>query len=125
MSKQTAKIMPLPRLNLTGIRPTQFQVLVSPKKDTGEIKLKGGHTLYKPDETKERDEHASDEGVLLDVSPLAFTYEQWPEGARKPQAGDTVIFARYAGKAVKGNDGQDYRLMNDKDILAVREVSNG
>lgn len=114
-------VMPMPRINLSGIKPTQFQVLVNPRK--AEEKTKGGILL--PDETKDRDQHASMEGQIVDVSPLAFTYEQWPDGARKPQPGDTVIFARYAGITVKGNDGSDLRLMNDKDIVAVREVSRG
>jgi chaperonin GroES len=124
--KTKGKVTPLPRMifNKTGIEPTQFQVLIRPRKDSGEIELKGGFKLYKPDETRERDEHASMEGEMIDLSPLAFTYEEWPATARKPRPGDTVIFARYAGITVKGNDGADYRLMNDKDIVAIREAAH-
>jgi len=35
--------------------------------------------------------------------------------------GDRVIFRRYAGEQFDGDDGIKYRLMNDKDILAIKE----
>jgi chaperonin GroES len=82
-------------------------------------KTKGGIIL--PDETKERDQFAQMQGVLVAVSPLAFTYadeKEWGLGS-KPKPGDKVMFAKYAGAAVKGRDGADYRIINDKDISAV------
>jgi len=99
-----------------GITPLEYKVLVRPVE--AETKTKGG--IYLPDQTVERDAHASMEGEVAAVSPLAFTYEEWPKGARKPTAGDKVVFARYSGITVKGDDGVDYRLMNDKDIVALR-----
>jgi co-chaperonin GroES (HSP10) len=30
-----------------------------------------------------------------------------------------VLFAKYAGTTVKGRDGKEYRLVNDKDLGAV------
>lgn len=106
--------------NPSGIEPVEYKVLVRPNKEEGHIELKGGFKLYKPDETKERDQHATMEGVIVAMSPLAFGYETWPEGARKPQVGDSVVFARYSGLNIKGRDTLEYRLMNDKDIVAVR-----
>lgn len=103
-----------------GITPLEYKVLVRPVEETGTIELKGGFKLYKPDEVRDRDQHASMEGTVAAVSPFAFTYEEWPKGATKPNEGDKVVFARYSGITVKGNDGVDYRLMNDKDIVAVR-----
>jgi hypothetical protein len=51
------------------------------------------------------------------LSPLAFSYEdaEW----EKPKPGDKVMFAKFAGAAVKGKDGLDYRIINDKDVSAV------
>ena len=103
-----------------GIVPVEYKVLVRPVQESGEIQLKGGYKLYKPDETKDRDQMAAMEGELVAASPLAFTYETWPEGYAPPKPGDTVVFARYSGINIKGNDGLEYRLMNDKDIVAVR-----
>jgi chaperonin GroES len=103
--------------NNSGIMPTEYRVLIKPK--SIDEKTKGGIIL--PDETKERNQFAQMEGELVAVSPLAFTYaneHEWA-GASKPKPGDRVLFAKYAGAVVKGNDGADYRLINDKDISAV------
>ena len=103
-----------------GIVPLEYKVLVRPDQDAGHIELKGGFKLLKPDETRERDQHASMQGVVAAISPLAFTYEEWPEGATIPAVGDRVVFARYSGVTITGNDGVEYRAMNDKDIIALR-----
>ena len=102
--------------NESGIHPTEFKCLVLPK--AVEEKSKGGIIL--PDETKERDQFAQLEGTLVDASPLAFTYHDGTVKAfNPPKPGDHVLFAKYAGAVVKGRDGKDYRLVNDKDICAV------
>jgi|CXWL01.1.fsa_nt_gi co-chaperonin GroES (HSP10) len=106
-----------------GIVPIEYKVVIRPVEETGVIKLKGGFELLKPDTTKERDQHAAIEGEIVATSPFAFSYEEWPDGARKPRVGDVAIFARYSGNTIKGNDGVDYRVMNDKDIIAVRRVA--
>lgn len=102
--------------NESGVYPTEYKVLVAPK--SVEEKTAGGIIL--PDSTKERDQFAQQEGTLIAVSPLAFTYDGWAgcEGM-KPEPGDRVLFARYAGATIKGKDGKEYRLCNDKDIAAV------
>lgn len=114
-----SNVKPLP-VNVSrgthGIEPIEFKVLVEPHKV--QERTKGGIVL--PEVVLEKDQHASMEGIIAAVSPLAFTYEEWPKGYAKPVAGDTVIFARYSGITVKGNDGVEYRLMNDKDVVAVR-----
>jgi chaperonin GroES len=101
--------------NLSGIQPSEFKVLIL--QDKVEQKSAGGIII--PDEAHERDQYAAMTGVIIAVSPLAFTYEHWPEGARKPSVGDHVVFAKYAGATVKGRDGVEYRLVNDRDICAV------
>lgn len=106
-----------------GISPVEYKVVIRPVQDSGEIEFKSGFKLLKPDDVKERDQHAAIEGEIVAISPLAFTYEQWPDGARKPQVGDTAIFARYSGNTIKGNDGVEYRIMNDKDVIAIREAA--
>lgn len=96
-------------------------MLVLPK--ATEEKSKGGILL--PDESKERNQFAQMEGTLIAVSPLAFTYadeSEWGKAA-KPKAGDTVLYAKYAGAVVKGRDGVEYRIVNDKDVAAILEDS--
>lgn len=106
--------------NPSGIIPVEYKVVVLPRKV--EEKTKGG--IIRPDIVVEKDEHAAVEGIIVALSPLAFTYEEWPAGARKPQAGDSVLFARYSGIRHKGKDGETYVIMNDKDIAAIMEGAN-
>ena len=101
--------------NPSGVSPTEFKVLVRP--DKGEEKTKGGILL--PQEQREREQAASTAGEIIAISPLAFTYADWPVTTSPPKVGDRVAFARYAGMTVKGNDGEEYRLINDKDVAGV------
>lgn len=101
----------------SGIDPVEYNVLVKPKQV--EEKTAGG--LFIPDDTKEREQYAMTEGVLVAASPAAFTfnYEGWPDEGRVPQVGDRVLFARYQATEVKGVDGDTYWLMKDKSIAGV------
>lgn len=103
--------------NPSGISPTEYNVLVL--KHEVETTTKGGIVLA--DTTLDRKQAMATKGTLVNVSPLAFTYENWPEGTRKPQIGDTVVITKAAGVDVEGEDGKTYRLLKDKDICAVVE----
>lgn len=104
--------------NVSGIRPTEFKVLIEPQEVTGKI-----GSLYIPDVAKERDEAAQTEGIIIDASPAAFSYHDWPKGTPLPSVGDRVLFAKYAGTTVRSpKTGKVYRLINDKDIAAVLEA---
>lgn len=116
------KISKTVTVNTSGLEPVEFKVLVRPIEVSKFIEFKSGYKLERPDETQEREQHAAMEGEIVSQSPFAFTYEEWPDGAPKPKVGDTVVFARYSGLLVKGADDIDYRLMNDKDIMAVRRA---
>jgi len=102
-------------MNPSGFEPTEFNCVVVV--DKVEEKTKGG--VFLPDHHKDREQSASVIGTMLAASPLAFTYEAWPEGSRKPTAGDRVLIAKYAGTIFTGKDGQEYRMCKDKDILAI------
>lgn len=112
---EAAPITTLPTMNTSGIRPTEYKVLIKPK----EVAEKIG-SVYVPPSTQELEQHAQVEGVLVAVAPHAFTYETW-EDCQPPQVGDTVLFAKYAGARVQGRDGEWYKVVNDKDIAAVMD----
>ena len=101
-------------MNLSGINPVEYKVLIEPKKV--DEKTKGGIII--PDESKDREQFAQMEGALVACSPLAFTYDDW-KNANPPKPGDRVLFAKFAGAKVTGKDGKEYRIVNDKDIAAV------
>ena len=108
-------------LNPSGITPIEYKVLVRP--DKVEEKTKGGIII--PDIERDREQHAATHGTLIAVSPMAFRFDDWPSDVPKPQPGDRVIFPRYVGHAVKGDDNEDYWLLNDKDLIAKLESKNG
>jgi co-chaperonin GroES (HSP10) len=102
-------------VNLSGIRPIEFNVLVRQKEV--EEKTKGG--IIRPDVNRQMEQAAAIEGVVVAVSPLAFTYEKWPDGMEMPKPGDKVFFAKFAGMKVRGNDDVEYIIVKDKDLAAV------
>lgn len=97
------------------IQPIEFNVLVKPQ--TVEEKTKGGIILS--DVTKEADKYAQQRGEIVALSPLAFSYADWPAGTTLPKVGDEVFFGKYAGTLVKDDDGNEFRLVKDKEIAAV------
>lgn len=98
-----------------GLAMSEYNVLVAA--EDAEEKTKGGIIL--PDAVKETNAMASMRGLLVAVTPLAFNHDVWPPEARKPEVGDTVIFAKYAGVLVTGVDGREYRACKDRDLIAI------
>lgn len=108
-------------MNPSGIQPTEFKVLIAA--DEVEEVTKGG--IIRPIELVDREKYGQTRGRIVAVSPHAFTYadrEAWIDaGIPKPKPGDIALYARHAGLRVKGKDGKDYLLVNDKDICATFE----
>lgn len=73
----------------------------------------GGIVL--PEITQEREAMAQMYGTVIALGSHCFSGE--PEPWCK--VGDKVVFAIYAGQIFKGNDGKRYRLIRDKEIVAV------
>jgi chaperonin GroES len=104
--------------NPSGIYPTENKVLV--EQNAVEETTKGGIII--PDAVKDSKKYAEIEGRIVAQSRLAFNYvtdEEW--GDEKPRPGDAIIIAKYSGVRVKGKDGKEYLLVNDKDITALRK----
>lgn len=99
---------------MTDLLPMEYNVIV--ELDTIEEKTAGG--IFRPTDNIERTRLEEVEGTLIAASPLAFTYEEWPADAYKPQIGDRVFFARYAGILVE-RGGKWVRVIKDKDVVAV------
>ena len=70
----------------------------------------------------QREKKAVEYGTVLQVGPTAF--KDYGRGPDILKVGDTVSFAKYAGKAVKDKD-QEYLLLNDEDVLCVIGDDNG
>lgn len=100
-------------MNKSGIRPLEYFVLVEPRQV--EEKTSGG--LYIPESTKEREQFGQTEGVLVDMSPMAFNFDDTAMKC-KPGIGARVMFSKYQATEVRGQDGKTYWLMKDKAIAA-------
>jgi co-chaperonin GroES (HSP10) len=103
-----------------GILPIEHKVLLKPV--TVEEKF-AGTSLYKPTSTQEQEKWATVKGTVIAVSGLAFNYATPQEyealGGLKPKVGDVVYYAKHAGVWIKADDGEEYLMVNDQDILAV------
>lgn len=97
-----------------GLVPMEFNVIV--ELDATEEKTAGGILLTT--EKVERNRLEEVEGTLVAMSPLAGS-EIWQDGNR-PQIGNRVYFARYAGILTERGD-RWVRILKDKDIVAVIE----
>ena len=91
-----------------SIKPLEDRILVK----TLDAEQTTASGLVIPDTAKEKPQ----EGEVLAVGPGRFE-----DGQRLPldvKVGDKVIYSKYGGTEVK-YDGQEYLLLNARDILAV------
>ena len=106
-----------------GIRPTKYRVLVLP--DVVNDLTEGGIAI--PGQAADKAENGQTEGEFVYAGGRAF--EDWKkdregnaiENALIPVPGQRVVFERYAGQMLTGEDGLEYRMMNDDQIVGVRE----
>lgn len=104
-------------LNTSGLVPVDLRILVKP--DVVEEVSKGG--VFIPEASRDKQKYAATKATFIAAGANAFT--EWGSEARKPEPGDKVLFAQYSGAREKGADGEDYVVMNDKDLLAVIEAA--
>lgn len=96
-----------------GLRPKEFNVIV--EQDPVEERTKGGLILI----DQEKQKHQTTRGTIVAMSPAAFNYADWPDNDPPPRVGDRVAFVQYGGTFIDGADGNKYRVLKDKDIIAV------
>lgn len=107
------------QLNKSGFTPTAYNIIVKMKA----VEEKIG-SIYMPDQLKERKQWAEMHGTVVALGELAFSMGQPESGAYwrhtvRPKPGDTVLFGQYAGQKFKGLDGDEYQLLEDRQILGV------
>ena len=93
-----------------NIKPLEDRVLIQMKE--AESTTTSG--LVIPDSAKEKPQ----EGVVIAAGPGRFDGDD-----RVPmdiKVGDTVVFSKYGGTELK-YDGEEYLLLNSRDVLAIIE----
>ncbi|BCV20463.1 co-chaperone GroES [Moorella sp. Hama-1] len=93
------------------LKPLADRVVI--KVLSGEEKTQGGIVL--PDTAKEKPQ----EGEVIAVGPGKIL-DNGSRVAPEVKKGDVVVFAKYSGTEVK-YEGQEYLIIRDSDILAVKE----
>jgi co-chaperonin GroES (HSP10) len=104
--------------NRSGWAPVNEKVLVLPDKASDRI-----GSILVDDTTKDRHELAAESGIIIAMGDTAFkwtTDRVRPWEGDKPKVGDRIAMERYAGQLVTGDDGEVYRLMEDRCIGAIR-----
>lgn len=104
-------------MNTSGINPTGHQVLVKMEK----VAEKTASGIHLPQSVIDRENIASVKGIMVAAGPTAGDYAEWPAGQEFLPVGARVLLRKFAGVEVKGNDGADYRVCEDKEVLAALE----
>jgi co-chaperonin GroES (HSP10) len=95
-----------------GIRPVGHILLVEPL-EVEEVSA-GGIIVSTGSQTR-REEMGQTEATVIALGNTAYSDQPAPWC----EAGDRVVFARYAGTERKGSNGKMYRLINDLDVKGV------
>ncbi len=99
-------------INQSGILPTGGHLLVLPVV----VKEMTSGGIILPQETRDKEQQAATVGTLIAVGRSAWA--DLDDGQPWALVGDKVSYSRYAGVSMIGQDGQDYVLINDNDVLA-------
>jgi chaperonin GroES len=100
-------------MDVKKIKPLADRILVKPVEV--EEKTKGGIVL--PDTVSKEKPQI---GEVLAVGP-GRTNDDGKTFPLQFKKGDKVIYAKYSGTDIKGDDDEDYLILNEKDILAILE----
>lgn len=105
-------------MNESGIEPRGPRVLLLP--DQIEETSPGGIVVATGTQLM-REELAQTEGLVVALGSTAYREPPF-DNDTDPwcKVGDRVIFAKYAGLVCPGNDGKKYRLVHDRDIVALK-----
>lgn len=114
------------KLNTSGILPLDHRLLVL--HDTVEEKTKGG--IFLPDQETSKQKHAQTKATVIALGDMCWAEarhdaRQFGVNATFPEPGDRVLVGRYTGDQHKGRDGKEYTVLNDTDIIAFLDKSEG
>ncbi len=98
--------------NCSGLIPVGRAVLIKPYEAQDSIK---SSLIQIPDHVKGNMQLVEQKAVVVAVGASCWHDEPVARAA----SGDHVIVTKYAGYMAVGDDGEQYRLVNDRDIFAV------
>jgi chaperonin GroES len=101
--------------NESGINPVGWRILVKPQ-EINEQTSSG--IIVTTGSFKDREQLANTTGVVVAMGADCFADEPSPWC----KVGDKIIFAKYAGLLYLGKDGNQYRMINDKDVTGTLDA---
>lgn len=111
--------------NTSGRWPIGDKVLI--KTDKASDKLGTTGKLYIPEDTKKTMSLGATTGTICAIGGDAFMWNTSytkPFSGKRPQPGDRVVFTRYSGEGLLGDDGQVYRMMSEGAIGGLIDIEN-
>jgi co-chaperonin GroES (HSP10) len=110
--------------NPSGIEPCGYRLVVKP--EALETVSKGGIILFTPTQ-EEKEAIAQVYGRVVAVgaecwqpsTPIGWLRRFCGLEPRWARPGDRIIFGKYSGLIFPGADGTKYRVINDRDVVAV------
>ena len=99
-----------------GFDPLEYNVIVLPD----EVAKKSDGGIIIPEKAADEKHLATTRGTVVKKSPIAFTFDDFPEDAM-PKIGERILMRRYSASAKEftGTDGKKYWLVSDKDVIGV------
>ena len=98
--------------NTSGIHPKGHRVLILP--DPVEEVTQSG-IILSVGENRDRERLAQLKGTIVEVGNTAWLDQPSPWA----EVGNHVIFGKYSGLIYTGDDGKEYRIINDLDVVAI------
>ncbi len=103
-------------LNTSGFDAVEYRIIILPEK-VEEI-TKGGIII--PDKVQDEMQGAKTIATIISCGAKAFDSGTWKD---QPKVGDKIVIPTYAGyilNAEQTDDGREYRIILDRDIIAIK-----
>lgn len=100
--------------------PLGARVLVKPL----EVEQKTSGGIFLPESALEKESAMMQDAIVIAMGKMAFQYElggKMEDYPDKPKVGDMVRIIKYVGDAFN-IEGESYRLINDCDVLAIKQI---
>lgn len=101
--------------NNSGMNPVGWRILIKPQEVK---KVSKGGIILSTESNSDREQMANTTGIVVAMGDQCYIDEPTPWC----KVGDKVIFAKYAGLLYLGKDGNQYRMINDKDITGTLDA---
>lgn len=104
-------------MDFTKVRPAGWRILIRTRKAPDKI-----GNVYMPDDAKEKAQLAAVVAEVLAMGPLCYRDENkfGPEPEPWCAPGDWIFIGKYAGAKFKiGTNSDDYRIINDDEVVAL------